>query len=196
MAKVQRAVLSVANKTGLIEFARGLVDLGITLISTSGTLNALRDARIYPRDLSDVTGFPEILAGRVKTLHPKIHAGILARRDSEAQMDILEKLRIETIDLVCVNLYPFEQTIAKQGCLFEEARENIDVGGPTMIRAAGKNFESVYVVTDPSQYASVLEMLRANNCEVDRDMAFKLMKAAFYRTAMYDKAISDYLDNL
>jgi phosphoribosylaminoimidazolecarboxamide formyltransferase/IMP cyclohydrolase len=187
---IRRALLSVSDKTGLVEFARGLAELGARLISTGGTRKALAAAGLTVDDVSDVTGFPEMLDGRVKTLHPRIHAGLLAVRDNPEHMATLAEHRIEPIDLVVVNLYPFEQTVARPGSTREEIIENIDVGGPSMIRAAAKNL--VAVVTNPRQYDAVLAELRDHNGALSLDTRQRLAAAAFACTAAYDTAIANY----
>ncbi len=156
-----RAFLSVSDKTGIVEFAKGLVELGFEVLSTGGTKRALAQAGVPVTGVSEITGFPECLDGRVKTLHPKIHAGILAMRSNPEHMKQLHDLQIEPIDIVAVNLYPFKQTIAKPGCTLEDAIENIDIGGPSMLRAAAKNWQDVAVITDAADYDKVLEELRA-----------------------------------
>ncbi|MBI2907291.1 MAG: bifunctional phosphoribosylaminoimidazolecarboxamide formyltransferase/IMP cyclohydrolase [Chloroflexi bacterium] len=186
-----RAILSVSDKTGLVDFARGLIDLKFEIYSTGGTKKALTDAGLPVHSVSDITGFPEILDGRVKTLHPGVHGGILARRDLPAHLAELEKNRIGLIDLVAVNLYPFVQTVAKAGVTVEEALENIDIGGPTMIRASAKNFPHVLVVVDPADYPSVLAQLRQG--KVGMEARQHLALKAFQHTALYDTAISQYL---
>src|SRR5215831_14733846 len=158
-----RALLSVSDKTGLIEFARGLAALDWELVSTGGTARALRAAGLQPRDVSDLTGFPEMMDGRVKTLHPAVHGGLLARRDVPEHMAALEEHDIEPIDLVAVNLYPFRETVARKGVTPDDAIENIDIGGPSMLRSAAKNFESVWVIVDPDDYGRVLSALQAND---------------------------------
>src|SRR5215218_7699798 len=163
-APIAQALLSVSDKTGLVEFARGLAARGIKLLSTGGTARALQDAGLDVVDVGTYTGFPEMLDGRVKTLHPKVHAGILARRDLPAHVAALREHAIPTIDLVVVNLYPFRETVAKPGCTLDDAIENIDIGGPSMVRAAAKNWPYVGVVVDPSDYDAVL-------AEVVRDRA-------------------------
>ncbi len=185
-----RAILSVSDKSGLVDFARGLSVLGWDLISTGGTARALRQADVAVRDVSEVTGHPEMMDGRVKTLHPAIHAGILARREVEDDAVALERMGYETIDLVVVNLYPFRQTVAA-GASFDEAVEQIDIGGPTMIRSAAKNHASVLVVVDPADYGRVLAALREGvvDGELRRDLALKV----FRHTADYDAAIAAYL---
>ncbi len=191
--KIRRALVSVHDKTGVVDFARALAGLGVEILSTGGTAKLLREAGVRVSDVSDVTGFPEMLDGRVKTLHPKIHGGILARRDVPAHLDALAKHGILPIDLVVVALYPFETTVAKPGVTLAEAIEQIDVGGPTMIRAAAKNHASVAVVTEPSQYALVLEELRTQGGALSDATRSRLAQEAFRRTAQYDAAIAAYL---
>lgn len=192
MAK--RALLSVSDKTGIVDFAKGLTELGFEIISTGGTAKALKDAGLSVIGVSDITGFPECLDGRVKTLHPKIHAGILAMRSNPEHVKQLEELGVDTIDVVGINLYPFRQTIAKEGVAFEEAIENIDIGGPTMIRAAAKNYQDVAVVVDPSDYEKILAEYKEGGevtLETKLDLAYKV----FEHTASYDTLISTYLRN-
>ena len=186
-----RAILSVSDKTGLVDFAHGLEGLGFELFSTGGTKKALVEAGVSVRSVSDLTGFPEILDGRVKTLHPAVHGGILAKRKLPAHVAELEKNRMGFIDLIAVNLYPFRETVARQGVTLDEALENIDIGGPTMIRAAAKNFPDVLVVVDPADYGSLLEQLRAG--EVELGERKKLAQKAFQHVAAYDTAIAQYL---
>ncbi len=193
---IRRAVISVSQKMGVVALAQALRDLGVELISTGGTRLALGEAGIEARDISDLTGFPEILDGRVKTLHPHVHAGILARRDDPKHLATLEKHGIAPIDMVVCNLYPFEATVARQGSGLEEIIENIDIGGPTLIRAAAKNYQNVAVVTDPEQYAGIVEELRANKGMLSLETREKLAAAAFARIADYDRAISDYFARL
>jgi phosphoribosylaminoimidazolecarboxamide formyltransferase/IMP cyclohydrolase len=188
--RVRRALLSVSDKTGLIEFARGLRQLGVEVISTGGTAAVLREAEIDVVDVSEVTGSPEILDGRVKTLHPRLHAGLLAVRDDPDHVATLESEGIEPIDLVCVNLYPFESTIARHDVTEEEAVENIDVGGPTMIRAAAKNNRYVAVVVKPESYDAVLAELEESAGCISRETRHWLANEAFASTARYDAAIS------
>ena len=189
------ALLSVSDKSGVLEFARELHGLGVRLLSTGGTAKLLADAGLPVTEVADHTGFPEMLDGRVKTLHPKIHGGLLARRDLPAHMDAISAHGIATIDLLVVNLYPFEATVAKPGCTLEDAIENIDIGGPAMVRSAAKNWNDVAVLTDSSQYPSVLAELKASG-EVSRKTKFALSVAAFNRISNYDAAISDYLSSL
>jgi phosphoribosylaminoimidazolecarboxamide formyltransferase/IMP cyclohydrolase len=190
---VHRALLSVHDKTGVVEFARSLTGLGVEILSTGGTARLLRDEGIAVRDVADVTGFPEMMDGRVKTLHPKIHGGILARRDVPEHVAALERHGIPPIDLVVVALYPFEATVARPGVTVAEAIEQIDVGGPTMIRAAAKNATDVAVVTSPSQYAAVLAELQATGGTLGAATCRALAREAFRRTAEYDRAIARYL---
>ncbi len=190
MAIVQRALISVSDKTGLIEFARGLLELGAEIISTGGTARALREAGLAVTPVSEVTGFPEILDGRVKTLHPRIHGGILARREDAHQKQLAEH-GIAPIDLVAVNLYPFKETVAKEGVTLEEAIENIDIGGPAMIRAAAKNYRHVLVVVSPKYYSEVLKALRAGR--IDEEFRMLLALEAYSHVCAYDAAIAGYL---
>jgi phosphoribosylaminoimidazolecarboxamide formyltransferase/IMP cyclohydrolase len=193
MRKVSRALLSVSDKTGVVDFAAGLADLGVEILSTGGTAKLLRERGLKVRDVSDVTGFPEMLDGRVKTLHPKVHGGILAiRSNPQHQKQVAEHL-IEFIDLVAVNLYPFEKTAAKPGVTLEELIENIDIGGPSMIRSAAKNFHDVAVVVDAQDFSPVLAELRANRGSISRETRARLARKAFATTAAYDGAISTTL---
>ncbi len=189
------ALLSVSDKTGVLDFARALAALGVTLLSTGGTAKLLDDAGLRVTEVADHTGFPEMLDGRVKTLHPTIHGALLARRDVPAHMAALHAHGIAPIDLLVVNLYPFEATIAKPGCTLEDAIENIDIGGPAMVRSAAKNWRDVAVLTDAAQYAPVLAELKADGA-VSRATRFALAVAAFNRISNYDAAISDYLSAL
>jgi phosphoribosylaminoimidazolecarboxamide formyltransferase/IMP cyclohydrolase len=189
-----RAILSISDKTGLVEFARGLVELGVEVYSTGGTHSALTSAGIPVRRLSDLTGFPEILDGRVKTLHPGVHGGILARRDRPEHLEELARHGLQTIDLVACNLYPFVETVSKAGVSLEEALENIDIGGPTLLRAAAKNFPHVLVVVDPDDYGPLLDSLRAG--AVPFEERRRLAQKAFQHVALYDTAIAGYLRGL
>ena len=191
--KVRRAIVSVHDKTGVVDLGRRLAALGVELLSTGGTAALLREAGVPVREVADVTGFPEMMDGRVKTLHPKIHGGILARRDVPAHLEALDRHGIPPIDLVVVALYPFEATIAKPGVTRADAVEQIDIGGPTMIRAAAKNHDAVAVVTDPSQYAGVLAELEGTGGVLSRETCAQLAAAAFRRTSRYDAAITSYL---
>ena len=191
MASAKQALLSVSDKTGLAALARGLAAQGYALLSTGGTAKAIADAGVAVTDVSSYTGFPEMLDGRVKTLHPKVHAGILARRDLAAHRAALDAHAIPTIDLVVVNLYPFRETVARPGCTLEDAIENIDIGGPSMVRAAAKNWEHVGVVVDPADYDALLRELAGG--ELLRATRFALMQKAFAHTAAYDGAIANWL---
>ena len=190
---IARALLSVSDKTGLVEFARGLAELGVALLSTGGTARALSAAGLAVTEIEAYTGFPEMLDGRVKTLHPKVHAGILARRDSSEHAAALAEHAIPPIDLVVVNLYPFRETVARPGCTLDEAIEHIDIGGPTMVRAAAKNWQHVGVVVDPSDYTALLAELDANRRVLSAATRFALARKAFSHTASYDGAISNWL---
>ena len=189
------ALLSVSDKTGIVEFAQALHALGIKLISTGGTAKLLAEKGLPVTEVAELTGFPEMLDGRVKTLHPKVHGGLLARRDRPEHLAALKAHDIDTIDLLVVNLYPFEATVAKPGCTLDEAIENIDIGGPAMVRSAAKNWKDVGVLTDASQYAQVLAELQADGKLTDKTR-FALSVAAFNRISQYDGAISDYLSAL
>jgi phosphoribosylaminoimidazolecarboxamide formyltransferase/IMP cyclohydrolase len=189
---IRRALLSVSDKSGLLDFARGLAALQVELISTGGTRKVLADAGLAVKDISEITEFPEMLDGRVKTLHPRVHGGILAVRDNPQHMQTIAAHGIRPIDLVVVNLYPFEATVAKPGSSHEDIIENIDIGGPSMVRSAAKNFHDVAIVTDPRQYGSVLEEMRANQGSLTLETREKLAAAAFVLTANYDRAISNY----
>ena len=196
MTAITQALISVSDKSGVLEFARGLHQLGVKILSTGGTAKLLADNQIPVTEVADYTGFPEMLDGRVKTLQPKVHAGILARRDLPEHMATLKQHDIPTIDLVVVNLYPFAATIAKPGCTLEDAIENIDIGGPTMVRAAAKNHGHVAIVTDPADYADVLAEMQTNQGAVSDATRFDLAKKAFSHTAAYDSMISNYLTTI
>ncbi|WP_163327998.1 bifunctional phosphoribosylaminoimidazolecarboxamide formyltransferase/IMP cyclohydrolase [Desulfurobacterium thermolithotrophum] len=186
-----RAIVSVSDKTGVVEFAKELLNLGVEIISTGGTARLLKEAGIPVKEISDLTGFPEIMEGRVKTLHPKVHGGILAKRDSEEHLKAMKDLGIERIDMVVVNLYPFKETVAK-GARLEEIIENIDIGGPTMVRAAAKNYKYVAIVTDPKDYEKIIKELKETG-EISLKTRFNLARKAFNLTAHYDALISDFL---
>jgi len=192
-APITQALLSVSDKTGLVAFARGLAGLGIKLLSTGGTAKALSDAGLAVTEIGDYTGFPEMLDGRVKTLHPKVHAGILARRDLAEHAAALEAHAIPLIDLVVVNLYPFRETVAKEGCTLDDAIENIDIGGPTLLRAAAKNWKHVGVIVKPADYDRVLAELAQSGRALSATTRFALAQKAFSHTASYDGAISNWL---
>ncbi len=189
---IKRALISVSDKTGIIEFAEELKKLGVEIISTGGTAKALSDAGIQVINISDITGFPECLDGRVKTLHPKVHGGLLAMRSNPEHMKQINELGIEPIDMVVINLYPFKKTILKDHVELEEAIENIDIGGPTMIRAAAKNYQDVVVIVDPCDYKNVLDEMKASN-DVSLKTKFKLAYKVFEHTCSYDTLIAKYL---
>jgi phosphoribosylaminoimidazolecarboxamide formyltransferase/IMP cyclohydrolase len=190
---VRRALLSVSDKTGIVEFARGLLRFGVEIISTGGTARALREAGIAVRDISDVTGFPEMMDGRVKTLHPRIHGGLLALRDEPEHLAAMREHGIEPIDMVVVNLYPFEQTIAREGVTLEEAIEQIDIGGPAMIRSAAKNYKDVAVVVSPESYGELVEEIGQTGGALSLTTRSTLAWQAFRRTALYDVRVYNYI---
>jgi phosphoribosylaminoimidazolecarboxamide formyltransferase/IMP cyclohydrolase len=193
MRKISRALISVSDKTGVAELAAGLASLGVELLSTGGTAKLLREKGLKVRDVADLTGFPEMLDGRVKTLHPKVHGGLLAIRSNAQHQAQTREHGIEYIDMVVVNLYPFEKTAAKPGVALEELIENIDIGGPAMIRSAAKNFEDVTVLVDAADYQTILEELRRNGSSISRETRGRLARKAFATTAAYDGAISTTL---
>ena len=193
---IKQALISVSDKTGVLEFAQGLAAQGVNLLSTGGTAKMLRDAGLTVTEIGDYTGFPEMLDGRVKTLHPKVHGGILARRDLAEHMATIAAHGIPTIDLVCVNLYPFAATIAKAGVTLEDAIENIDIGGPAMVRSSAKNYNGVAIVTDPADYTPLLEEMKANGGALQLATRFNLAKKAFTHTARYDSMIANWLTGL
>ena len=190
--KIKRALISVSNKTGIVEFAKELSALGIEVVSTGGTAKTLREAGIIVKDVSELTGFPEIMDGRVKTLHPLIHGGILARRDEASHMEAVEEHKIPMIDLVVVNLYPFMEVTKDEKVPLQEAIENIDIGGPTMIRSAAKNYEYITVITDPADYTEVLDQIREKG-EVSKSLRSELAVKVFHHTAEYDASVDTYL---
>ena len=191
--KIQRALLSVTDKEGIVEFARALSQMGVEILSTGGTAKAIRDAGIPVKDISEFTGFPEMLDGRVKTLHPKVHGGLLYLRDNAEHEATTKKHNLLPIDLVCVNLYRFEATVSRPGVTFEEAIENIDIGGPSMLRSAAKNHRSVTVVSDPSDYKRVLDAMQKNDGDTTPELRRELAQKVYARTAQYDSAIASYL---
>ena len=195
MARIERALISVSEKKGIVEFARALAQMGVELVSTGGTAALLRENQIPVKDVAELTGFPEMMDGRVKTLHPKIHGGILALRDNAQHVAKMKEHGIVPIDLVVVNLYPFEATVAR-GAAFEEVVENIDIGGPSMVRAAAKNHQHVGVVVDPQDYHLILDELKSNNGSLSPATRFRLFCKAFQHTANYDGAISSYFSSL
>jgi phosphoribosylaminoimidazolecarboxamide formyltransferase/IMP cyclohydrolase len=192
LRKIRRALLSVSDKTGLVEFAKVLANFGAELISTGGTRQSLANAGLKVLEISEVTGFPEMLDGRVKTLHPRVHGGILAIRDNPVHQATMQEHKIVPIDMVVCNLYPFEATLAKAASSHEEIIENIDIGGPSMVRSASKNYHDVAIVTEPAQYAELIQLLQTNGGAIDLPTRERLAAAAFARTAAYDQAIANY----
>ena len=196
MSHIKRALISVSNKKGVLDFAKALHVMGIEILSTGGTAKSLRDAGVPVKDVSEHTGSPEMLDGRVKTLHPRIHGGLLSRRDNPKDMEEIKKHGIDTIDMVVVNLYPFEETIAKPGVTFDEAIENIDIGGPAMLRSASKNFKDVAVIVDPSDYEKVITEMKSRDGGLRYKTRFELAKKVFKHTSRYDAVIADYLTSV
>jgi len=196
MSKIQRAILSVTDKTGLVEFARKLAGMGVELVSTGGTAKLLRDSGVAVKDISELTGFPEMLDGRVKTLHPKVHGGILHRRENAGHRKAVEEHGIPAIDMVVVNLYAFEKTAAKPGVHFEELIENIDIGGPSMIRSAAKNFQDVAIVTSPADYEAIVQEMTYSGGSLGLATKWRLAQKAFATTAAYDSAIASTLERV
>jgi phosphoribosylaminoimidazolecarboxamide formyltransferase/IMP cyclohydrolase len=196
MSKIQRAILSVTDKSGLTDFARQLAQQGVELVSTGGTAKLLRDSGVAVKDISELTGFPEMLDGRVKTLHPKVHGGILHRREDPKHRAAVAEHDIPAIDMVVVNLYAFEKTAAKTGVHFEELIENIDIGGPSMIRSAAKNFQDVAVVTSPADYAAIAEEMSKSGGALSKETKWRLAQKAFATTAAYDSAIASTLERV
>jgi phosphoribosylaminoimidazolecarboxamide formyltransferase / IMP cyclohydrolase len=196
MSKIERAILSVTDKSGLIEFARKLIAQRVELVSTGGTAKLLRDAGLAVKDISDLTGFPEMLDGRVKTLHPKVHGGILHRREDSGHRAAVAEHGIQPIDMVVVNLYAFEKTAAKPGAHFDELIENIDIGGPSMIRSAAKNFQDVAVVTSPADYDAIADEMQRSNGALSKETKWRLAQKAFATTAAYDSAIASTIERI
>jgi len=196
MSRIQRAILSVTEKTGLVEFARKLAGMGVELVSTGGTAKLLRDSSVKVKDVSELTGFPEMLDGRVKTLHPKVHGGILHRRENPSHRTAVAEHGIQPIDMVVVNLYAFEKTAARPGVHFEELIENIDIGGPSMIRSAAKNFQDVAVVTSPADYDAIAQEMASHGGELSQQTRWGLAQKAFSTTAAYDSAIASTLERI
>jgi phosphoribosylaminoimidazolecarboxamide formyltransferase/IMP cyclohydrolase len=194
--KIQRAILSVTDKSGLVEFAQKLQELGVEILSTGGTARMLREGGVTVQDVSDFTGFPEMLDGRVKTLHPKVHAGILAQRHNPEHMKTMAAHHLKVIDMVVVNLYAFEKTVARDDCTLEQAVENIDIGGPTMLRAAAKNYRDVAVVVDPGDYDPIIEEMTAKGGQLGLETRFRLAKKVYRLTHEYDGAITRYLEGI
>jgi phosphoribosylaminoimidazolecarboxamide formyltransferase/IMP cyclohydrolase len=196
MNKTSTAILSVSDKSGICQFARSLKEMGIDILSTGGTASMLRKDGIDVTDVSDYTGFPEMMDGRVKTLHPKIYGGILSRRDNLQDMEALKTHQIKPIDIVVVNLYPFEKTVTRLDVTIDEAIENIDIGGPSMLRASAKNYKYVASIVDPSDYNNILDELRNNNLTISEKTRLYLSHKVFVHTSLYDKAISTYLSGI
>lgn len=193
-AKVTRAIVSVSDKSGIVDFAKALVDMGVEIISTGGTARALSEAGVPVVQIEDYTGFPEMMDGRVKTLHPKVHGGILNVRDNADHRRDAAAADIKDIDMIVVNLYPFEQTIARPDVTYEEAIENIDIGGPTMIRSGAKNHAYVAVVTDPCDFDAVLNEMKENDAALSFETRARLARKVFALTSKYDAAIVSYLE--
>jgi len=196
MRPIQRAIISVTDKAGIVDFAASLSGLGVEILSTGGTAKAIRDGGVTVKDISEHTGFPEMLDGRVKTLHPKVHGGLLGVRDNPEHVRMMEAHGILPIDLVIVNLYQFEKTVAREGVTLEDAIENIDIGGPAMLRSSAKNFRYVTVIVDPSDYAPVLEEMKVHSGATTLQTRFRLARKVFQLTNAYDHAISRYLDSV
>jgi phosphoribosylaminoimidazolecarboxamide formyltransferase/IMP cyclohydrolase len=193
MKPITRALISVTDKSGVVEFGKFLTEHHVEILSTGGTAKTLRENGVKVTEVSDFTGFPEMLDGRVKTLHPKVHAGILARRDLPSHLEQMEKAGLQFIDLVVVNLYQFEKAVAKPGCSLEDAIENIDIGGPTLLRAAAKNYQAVTVVVDPADYPHIMHEMKMNKGATNLATRFALAKKVFKATHEYDGAIEHYL---
>ncbi|NLD35528.1 MAG: IMP cyclohydrolase [Desulfatiglans sp.] len=196
MGKIERAIISVTDKTGIVEFARRLEGMGVEIISTGGTAKAIREGGVKVKDISEYTGFPEMLDGRVKTLHPKVHGGLLGVRSNSEHVKMMKAHGISNIDLIIVNLYQFEKTVAKEGVTLEDAIENIDIGGPAMLRSSAKNFNDVTVIIDPSDYELVLNEMKENGGSTRLKTRFYLAKKVFNLTHKYDGAISRYLETV
>ena len=193
MSKIKRAIISVTDKTGIVDFAKSLAGFHVEILSTGGTAGALREGGVLVTDISAYTGFPEMMDGRVKTLHPKVHGGLLGLRDNPEHVKVMAEHGIKGIDLVVVNLYQFEKTVSRDGVTLEEAIENIDIGGPSMLRSAAKNFKDVTVIVDPDDYAEVLKEMEASSGETLLSTRFRLARKVFRLTHEYDGAISRYL---
>jgi phosphoribosylaminoimidazolecarboxamide formyltransferase/IMP cyclohydrolase len=196
MKKIARAIISVTDKTGVVDFAKSLSKFGVRILSTGGTAGVLRDGGISVMEISEYTGFPEMMDGRIKTLHPKVHGGLLGRRDKAEHVSMMKEHGIENIDLVVVNLYQFEKTVEKEGVTLEEAIENIDIGGPAMLRSSAKNFNDVTVIVDPSDYDAVLKEMEETGGATSLKTRFRLAKKVFQLTHGYDGAISQYLEKV
>ena len=193
MGKIKRAIISVTDKTGIVDFAKSLAGFHVEILSTGGTAGALREGGVLVTDISSYTGFPEMMDGRVKTLHPKVHGGLLGLRDNPEHVKVMAEHGIKGIDLVVVNLYQFKKTVSRDGVTLEEAIENIDIGGPSMLRSAAKNFKDVTVIVDPDDYAEVFKEMEASSGETLLSTRFRLARKVFRLTHEYDGAISRYL---
>jgi phosphoribosylaminoimidazolecarboxamide formyltransferase/IMP cyclohydrolase len=193
MSKIQRAIISLSDKSGIQEFAKELQSFNVEILSTGGTAKVLRESGLKIKDISEYTGFPEMLDGRVKTLHPKVHGGLLGIRGNPEHVKKMNEHGIQAIDMLVINLYPFEATVAKPNCTLEEAIENIDIGGPSMLRGGAKNYPYVTVIVDPADYKPILAEMRQNDGAVSKETNFRLAKKVYQLTARYDKAISEYL---
>ena len=194
--KIKRALVSLSDKTGAVQLGQTLHAMGVQILSTGGTARSLQEAGIPVIEVSRYTGFPEMMDGRIKTLHPKIHGALLGKRDNAEHMKQMKTHGIEPIDLVVVNLYPFEKTVAKPDCTLEEAIENIDIGGPTMLRSSAKNYHDVAVVTDPQDYEKIIEEMKKSGGALSLETRFRLAKKVFKLTSHYDKAITEYLEKV
>jgi phosphoribosylaminoimidazolecarboxamide formyltransferase/IMP cyclohydrolase len=196
MGKIERAIISVTDKSGIVGLANSLSGLGVQILSTGGTARALREGGVSVTDISDYTGFPELMDGRIKTLHPKVHGGLLGLRDNPEHVEMMKTHGIKPIDMVVVNLYQFEKTVAKEGVTLEEAIENIDIGGPSMLRSSAKNFRHVTVIVDPADYEIVLREMKKTGGETTLKTRFRLARKVFQLTHRYDGAISQYLETV
>jgi len=193
MSKIQRAIISLSDKSGIQDFAKALQAFNVEILSTGGTAKVLRESGLKIKDISEYTGFPEMLDGRVKTLHPKVHGGLLGIRGNPEHAKKMNEHGIQPIDMVVINLYPFEATVAKPNCTLEEAIENIDIGGPAMLRAGAKNYPYVTVIVDPTDYRPILAEMKQSGGGVSKETNFRLAKKVYQLTARYDQAISEYL---
>lgn len=193
MKKIERAIISVTDKSGVVDFAKSLSRFGVEILSTGGTAKAMREGGVAVKDISEYTGFPEMLDGRVKTLHPKVHGGLLGMRDNPEHVKMMQGHGIQNIDLLVVNLYQFEKTVAKEGVTLEEAIENIDIGGPAMLRSSAKNFRDVTVLVDPADYEVVLKEMEESGGGTTLETRYRLAKKVYQLTHQYDGAISEYL---
>ncbi len=196
MKKIERAIISVTDKSGVVDFARSLSNFGVQILSTGGTAKALRDGGVSVTDISEYTGFPEMMDGRIKTLHPKVHGGLLGMRDNPDHVRMMKEHGIASIDLIVVNLYQFEKAVSKENVTLDEAIENIDIGGPTMLRSSAKNFKDVTVIVDPSDYDPVLKEMEEQGGSTTLKTRFSLAKKVFQLTHTYDGAISRYLEKV